>query len=295
MAPVRKDEGRKDGDTRSPVHPSAFILHPLITEHPMIVLGVVLARAGSVGLSNKHLLPLLGRPVISYTLEHAAEAKRLARVVVSSDCPLVRRFGVVAGFDQVVRPAALATSKASVQDVMLHALDAAEANGTFRADALVVLYGNVPVRPAGVIDQAIDLLERTGCDSVRSFCPVGKWHPAWMSRLKGDRVEPLRPGSIHRRQDLEPLFLHDGAVVAVSRESMLRGRADPSDPHAFFGVGRRGFLVEPGETVEIDCRRDLLLAEAVLRERQTAPAFGATNGSSSTTPPAGGPTLRKAS
>ncbi len=35
--------------------------------------------------------------------------------------------------------------------------------------------------------------------------------------LDGDRVEPLVPGSIHRRQDLTPLYLHDGAVVAVSR------------------------------------------------------------------------------
>ena len=163
----------------------AFILHPLIRstdESPWR--GP--ARAGSVGLPNKHLLPLLGRPVISYTLDHAAGAARLSRVVVSSDCPLVRRFGVVAGFDAVIRPAALATSEASVQDVMLHALDAVEAaDGTFKADALVVLYGNVPVRPAGAIDRAIELLERTGCDSVRSFCPVGKWHPAWMSRLSG--------------------------------------------------------------------------------------------------------------
>jgi CMP-N,N'-diacetyllegionaminic acid synthase len=263
----------------------------------MKVLGVVLARAGSVGLPNKHLLPLLGRPVISYTLDHAAGAARLSRVVVSSDCPLVRRFGVVAGFDVVIRPAALATSEASVQDVMLHALDAAEAaDGTFKADALVVLYGNVPVRPLGAIDRAVELLERTGCDSVRSFCPVGKWHPAWMSRLQGDRVEPLRPGSIHRRQDLEPLFLHDGAVVAVSRGSILRGRADPSDPHAFFGTDRRGFEVEPGETVEIDCRRDLLLAEAVLRERRGDAVVGQAR-SSSRTPPsaAAAPTLRKAS
>jgi CMP-N-acetylneuraminic acid synthetase len=260
----------------------------------MNVLGVVLARSGSVGLSNKHVLPLLGRPVISYTLDHAAEAARLSRVVVSSDCPLVRRFGVVAGFEPVVRPTALATSEASVQDVMLHALDAAEAGGTFRADALVVLYGNVPVRPIGAIVRAVELLERTGCDSVRSFCPVGKWHPAWMSRLAGDRVDPLRPGSIHRRQDLEPLFLHDGAVVAVSRESMLQGRAQPSDPHAFFGNDRRGFEVEPGETVEIDCRRDLLLAEVVLRERQ-ADAAAAQDPSPRTPPSAPVPTLRKAS
>lgn len=239
----------------------------------MKVLGVVLARAGSVGLKDKHLVPLLGRPVISYTLDHAAEAAGLARVIVTSDCPLVRRFGTVAGFDAVSRPAELATSDASVQEVMLHALEAAEAGGAFRANALVVLYGNVPVRPAGVIDRAIEMLTRTGCDSVRSFCPVGKWHPAWMARLDGDRVDPLHPGSVHRRQDLEAggrLLLHDGAVVAVSRESMLRGRDFPSDPHAFFGVDRRGFEVEPGETVEIDGRRDLFLAEAVLRERQAA-------------------------
>lgn len=241
----------------------------------MNTLGVILARAGSAGLKHKHLQPLLGRPVISYTIEHASRAARLTRVIVSSDCSVIRRFGTVAGFETVARPAALATSEASVQDVMLHALDAAEADGTFHADALVVLYGNVPVRGDGVIDRAIELLESTGCDSVRSFCPVGKWHPRWMSKLAGDRVEALHAGSVHRRQDLEPLFLHDGAVVAVSRGAMERGRSNPADPHAFFGVDRRGFETEVGETVEIDALRDLYWAEATLRERsgeRAAPA-----------------------
>jgi hypothetical protein len=38
------------------------------------------------------------------------------------------------------------------------------------------------------------------------------------------RVEALHPGNVHRRQDLPELLLHDGAVVAVSRAAMLRGR-----------------------------------------------------------------------
>jgi CMP-N-acetylneuraminic acid synthetase len=149
---------------------------------------------------------------------------------------------------------------------MLHAMESVERTSSFRSDALVVLYGNVPIRGALVIDQAVEMLGETGCDSVRSFCPVGKWHPAWMSRLRGDRVIPVQAGSIHRRQDLEPLFLHDGAVVAVSRESMLRGRTSPDDPHAFFGIDRRGVETALGETVEIDQLRDLYWAEAVLRE-----------------------------
>ncbi|HEY8665827.1 MAG TPA: acylneuraminate cytidylyltransferase family protein [Tepidisphaeraceae bacterium] len=224
-----------------------------------------MARAGSAGLPNKHLLPLLGRPVIQYTFDHARAARKLTHVAVTSDSPDVLRLGAAAGFETVVRPPALATADASVQDVMLHAMEQVESRPGFRADAVVVLYGNVPVRPPGAIDRALKMLCQTHCDSVRSFCPVSKWHPAWMAQLAGDRVMPLQPGSIHRRQDLPSLFLHDGAVVAVSRASMLKGRETPEDPHAFFGEDRRGFPTEVGQTVEIDHLRDLYWAEAVLR------------------------------
>lgn len=236
----------------------------------MNTLAVILARAGSQGLANKHLLDLLGRPVIWYTFEHARAARLITRTVVSTDCPRIRALAQAEGFQTIERPAELATSDASVQDAMLHALREVENDGSFHADALVVLYGNVPLRGDGVIDRAIELLRQTGCDSVRSLCPVGKWHPAWMSRLEGDRVIACQPGSIHRRQDLTPLYLHDGAVVAVSRASMLRGLEHPDDPHAFFGVDRRGILTEMGETVEIDHRRDLYWAQAVLQDRQAS-------------------------
>jgi len=35
-----------------------------------------------------------------------------------------------------------------------------------------------------------------------------------------------------------------------------------------FGIDRRGVLTEMGETIEIDHRRDLYWAEAVLREQK---------------------------
>jgi CMP-N-acetylneuraminic acid synthetase len=237
----------------------------------MTTLGVILARAGSVGLTDKHVRLLLGRPVIEYTFDHAEAATMLDRVVISTDSPGVKQLARQRGLEVIDRPAALATSEASVQDVMLHALRTLEAKGDFYADALVVLYGNVPVRPAGAIDDAVAMLQQTTCDSVRSFSPVGKWHPSWMAKLHDGRVEPVQRGSIHRRQDLAPLFLHDGAVVAVSRSSMLRGEQFPDDPHAFFGLDRRGVQVGMGETVEVDHARDLYWAEAVLRDRQATP------------------------
>jgi CMP-N-acetylneuraminic acid synthetase len=233
----------------------------------MNTLGVILARAGSVGLASKHLKLLLGRPMIEYTFDHAFDSALLGRVVVSTDCPGIAKLARQYHLEVIDRPADLAGPEASVQDVMLHAMETVESAGDFHADALAVLYGNVPVRGGGVIDHAIQLLRETGCDSVRSFCPVGKWHPAWMSKLNGDKVEALQAGSIHRRQDLTPLFLHDGAIVAVSRESMLRGKSFPQDPHAFFGTDRRAIHTAMGETVEVDHQRDLYWAEAVLRDR----------------------------
>ncbi len=108
-----------------------------------------MARAGSEGLKGKHLRPLCGRPVIEYTFDHARQSRLLTRTVVSTDCPKIKELARSRNFQVIDRPAELATASASVQDAMLHAMDAAESDGSFRADGLVVLYGNVPIREAG--------------------------------------------------------------------------------------------------------------------------------------------------
>jgi CMP-N-acetylneuraminic acid synthetase len=221
-------------------------------------------------LKNKHLLPLLGRPVIEYTFDAARNAQRLTHVVVTSDSPDILTHARAVPFEAIERPAELATSDASVQATCLHAMLEFERRHGAEVDAIVVLYGNVAVRDETVIDRALELLQATQCDSVRSLSPVGKWHPAWMHRLDGNVMQPFAANNIHRRQDLEPIYLHDGAAVAVSRRSMLRGIASPADPHAFFGVDRRGVVSEMDQTVEIDHQRDLYWAEAVLRQRQAA-------------------------
>jgi CMP-N-acetylneuraminic acid synthetase len=207
--------------------------------------------------------------VISYTFDHARASELLDRVVISSDSPNILSLADAERIETIRRPSELATADASVQDVMLHAMRTIERRDpSFHADALVVIYGNCPVRGDGIIDRCIALLRDSGCDSVRTFCPVGKWNPAWMWRMKKQQFVPLQLGpSIHRRQDLEPLYLHDGAAVAVTRASMLRGEENPQDPHAFFGSTWRGIETAMGDTVEVDQQRDLFLAEAVLRAR----------------------------
>src|SRR4051794_20687974 len=103
----------------------------------MKTLGIIIARAGSAGLKDKHVLPLCGKPVVEYTFEHARAARSLTRVVVSTDSAEVRKLAERAFLETIARPAKLATPDASVQDVLLHAMHEVENRSDFKADAIV--------------------------------------------------------------------------------------------------------------------------------------------------------------
>jgi sialic acid synthase SpsE/CMP-N-acetylneuraminic acid synthetase len=243
----------------------------------MTVLGVILARAGSKGLPDKCVRELLGRPVIAYTFEHARASELLTDVVFSTDSDAAKVIAREAGIGVIDRPAELATDTATVDAAARHAVEVWERRQPRgeelkglrvrgrRVDAVVLLYGNIPVRAEGLIDRAIQHLMRTGADSVRSVAPVSKQHPDWVHRLEGDRMVQFRANSIYRRQDLEPLYYHDGAIAVVTRAALFGALETPDDHQSFLGRDRRAIVCKPENAVDIDGAIDLYIAEAVLR------------------------------
>lgn len=232
----------------------------------MTSLAVILARAGSKGLPDKCVLPLCGRPVIVYTIEQAKASRRVDAIVVTTDSPRIQAIARERGAEVVDRPAHLAGDEATVDAAARHAVEAFEEAHGVATDTIALLYGNVPVRAPGVIDAVIEHLVDTGADSVRTVAPVGRHHPDWLHRLEGDRLIPLRPNSIYRRQDLEPLCYHDGAAAAVTRASLFSQRA-LSDRQGFWGLDCRALMQDPIDTVDIDELADFYYAEAIIRIR----------------------------
>ncbi len=241
----------------------------------MNVLGVILARAGSKGLPGKCLRPLLGRPLISYTFGHAQASQRLTAVVFSTDCDEAKALARSRSIEVVDRPAELATDTATVDAAARHAVTTWESLHGESVDAVVLLYGNIPVRSPRLIDRAIDQLEQTGADSVRSVAPVSKQHPDWLHRLEGDRMHQFRANSIYRRQDLSPLYYHDGAVAVVTRTALFQALETPDDHQSFLGGDRRAIVQEPEDAVDVDGPMDLHLAEAILKAKAETEHAGA--------------------
>ena len=231
----------------------------------MVALGVILARAGSRGLPDKCVRPLLGRPLIEYTVDHALASQRLTACVLTTDSKPAQELAAERGIEVIERPPELAGDTATVDAAARHAVHAWERQHRRNVDVIALLYGNIPVRAAGVIDRALEHLEQTGASSVRTVVPVGRHHPDSTHRLEGDRLVPFRANSIYRRQDLDPLYYHDGAVVAVTRQALFDALKTPDDAHAFFGDDRRAIVQAQQDAVDVDEAFDLRVAEAVLR------------------------------
>lgn len=236
----------------------------------MKVLGIIAARRGSRGVVGKNVRELLGKAVVCYTIEAALMAKRLDRVVVTTDDPEVQSICVEPEYrlvEVIERPEELAGDTARIDDVMRHCCGELARWDGYKPDAVALLYANVPIRAEGIIDRAIEHLAETGADSVQTLAPVGKYHPYWLYRLEGDRATKYIDNRVYQRQDLPAVYAIDSAVGIARYESLMN--ADGSDdPHAFWGMDRRGIVQESDETVDIDGLRDFLVAEAALRQRE---------------------------
>lgn len=245
----------------------------------MNAIAVILARAGSKGLPGKNAAPVAGKPCVAWTIEAALRSGAIEHTALSTDGPELLAIGDAFGVHTIERPADLAGDTARVDDAARHAVAWLAERGLRAQPAtpIVILYGNVPVRPDGLIDRAVELLVSSGADSVQSYAPVGKHHPWWTARLGGDgRVRPwegdVLNNGVFRRQDLPPAYIPDGGVLAVTRRALfLEIPGVAPGPHAFFGADRRG-VVSDGDVIDIDTHTDLLVAEAVLSTRSPAPA-----------------------
>ena len=211
---------------------------------------------------------LAGKPLIAWTIEHALGSQTVDHVVLSSDCPQIRSVAARYGIIRYERPADRATDSTTIDDGARHGIECWEAQFNTTCDYAVILYGNVPLRPVNLTELAMKKMIETEADSVQSVCPVGKMHPFWMKKLAGpaeDILQMYKDNSIYRRQDLPPLYMPDGGVIAVTRKNLFN--VDPAEPHAFLGSDRRAIKTQPGQVVDIDDLVDLALANALLKVR----------------------------
>lgn len=229
------------------------------------VLAVIPARGGSKGVPRKNIRSVCGRPLITYTIEHARAAQHLFyRIIVSTDdeeiATVARAYGAEVPF---LRPANLARDESPMIPMLQHAVDFIEKQDGVRMDWICLLQPTEPFRTVSDIEQCLRLGFAGGCDSVISVVRVFATHPILMKRIEDDVLLPFcveeREGT--RRQDYQPAaYMRNGSIYLSRRDVLM-------EQGSIWGQTIRPYVMPLERSVSIDTELDLKLAELMMSEQ----------------------------
>ena len=230
------------------------------------VLALIPARGGSKGIPRKNIRSFAGWPLIAWSIAAAQQSKYVTRIIVSTDdeeiAAVARECGAETPF---LRPAEFAQDKSTDLPVFEHALGwLAEYEG-YHPEVVVQLRPTSPVRPRGLIDDAIQiLLDHPDADCVRGVVPSGQ-NPHKMWRFD-DPKQPMKPlltvdGIAEPynapRQILPPTYWQTGHIDAIRVSTIL-------ERHTLTGDVIYPLVIDSKYTVDIDTLPDWAKYEALV-------------------------------
>lgn len=230
------------------------------------VLGVITARGGSKGIPGKNIKPLLGKPLIAYTIEAAKSSGVLDRLVLTTDdqgiAEVAKKYGCEVPF---LRPADLADDKSAHLPVIQHAVSFLKEQEGYSPDYVMILQPTSPLRQAEHIAGSVDLILKTGADSVLSVAEIPEnFNHKKAMEVAGDGSLKLLSGEpvykrVARRQDLPKTYWSIGSVY-LFKTGLLSG----PNPN-FYGERTLPYVIDNKYVVDINVPSDWEVAETMLK------------------------------
>jgi len=194
------------------------------------ILVVICARAGSKGVKQKNIRPLLGKPLIGYTIETALEWNKAEHVIVSTDSSeisnVARKFGAEVPF---IRPPELANDLATKGATIFHALQTCEDIYKNRFEIIVDLDVTAPLRKVEDLDNCLEIFLSKKPKTLFSVVEANKNPYFNMVELKENGyyslVKPFendkKENYIFRRQDTPVVYSMNASIYFYDRSYLL--------------------------------------------------------------------------
>ena len=228
----------------------------------MSILAIIPARGGSVGLKNKNMYPLNGKPLLYYTLDAAKKTKLIDRVIVSSDSKKILNFSKKNLVEVIKRPKKISGSRSTTHEAVIHCLNFLKKNENYIPDIIIVLQPTSPLRNSKHINKAIEIfLKDKKATSLVSCVKVPhNFHPmSLMKEGKGGYLVNFLKGKkfIFRRQDKDLLFARNGAAIYIVKYEHVN--------KFLFGGKIINFTMNEDDSIDIDSLADIKIAKKILK------------------------------
>ena len=234
----------------------------------MTILAVIGARGGSAGLPGKNIRPLLGKPLIAWSIEQAKATPEVGRVVVSTDSDAIAKAARDAGADvPFMRPTELAGPTVGKFQVWQHALVACEQHYGESYDAFIDLDCTNPLRDSADISAAIRQFKAgrsRGVDAVFTICEARK-NP-YFNLVEPDGSGALRMSkslgpTVVSRQAAPPVYEHVASIYVLDPDYIRRA-------HHLLDGHAEGYDIGQAKSLDIDSEFDFRVVEMLMRDKQ---------------------------
>ncbi len=226
----------------------------------MPTLFVIPARGGSKGIPGKNIKPLAGKPLLYYTLDvaHAVVNPGDAICLSTDDAAIIaaaQAYGLHVPF---VRPAALSTDTAGMNEVLLHALQHYQQAG-MEVEKIVLLQPTSPFRTVSQLQEA--LKDYTPELDMLVSVKLTDANPYYVLAEENEQgyLEKSKKGTFVRRQDCPPVYQYNGAIYIIN-------------PHALRQKGLAKFtkvkkyLMDAQSSLDLDTPLDWAFAEFLIQQ-----------------------------
>lgn len=193
------------------------------------VIAIIPARGGSKGVPKKNIHPLGGFPLVAYSIIAAKLAKRVDRIIVSTDskeiATIAKKFGAEVPF---LRPVEFATDKSPDAHYLRHALAWFDKHEGQHPDFLVNLRPTTPLRDPKHVDEAVELIKKNlVASSMRSGHEIRE-SPHKLFGIQDSYFVGLFPNDPRPeyydlpRQTFPPVYQPDGYVDIIVSDWVLK-------------------------------------------------------------------------
>ncbi len=124
------------------------------------IIALIPARAGSKAVKNKNIQPLMGKPLLAYSIETALKVKSIDRVFVSTDSTVYATLAISCGAEApFLRPAEISDDGSTDYEFVTHFLDwYGEVEGEL-PELIVHLRPTTPLRNPSAVESAIQCIK----------------------------------------------------------------------------------------------------------------------------------------
>lgn len=180
-------------------------------------IAIIPARGGSKRLKHKNILPLGGKPLISWSIEAALKSNLFEKVCVSTDDEETAFIAANSGANVLIRPSSLATDTASCAEVCEWHLQHLANSGQFY-DRLYCLYATAPLRSSEDL-KAVDLVFRSNhkCSAVIAVTSYSHYPYQAFELQQSGKLQPYWPLLCRKK---EPNFQASSPAMAALMQSM---------------------------------------------------------------------------